>query len=183
MMLSMFFSGLVKKGGRVRSVGYEKNERKQHMSKRNTILLLALLGTEQNSRDLCQDLVPTQHSKAGSTRADPHIIGYLKGVLATVLHFSSIKLELGNIIFKADPVFFAGRQWLSVFEPFGFQLWSACDSVLQNGWVSCCHLNHFRFFNDFGRFYNRIKQSVLRTKVNCSFSQAGDNAEVMTPLH
>lgn len=43
----------------MRSVGYEKNERKQHMSKRNTILLLALLGTEQNSRDLCQELVPT----------------------------------------------------------------------------------------------------------------------------
>lgn len=33
MMLSIFFSGLVKKGGRVRSVESEKDERNQQMSK------------------------------------------------------------------------------------------------------------------------------------------------------
>lgn len=58
MMLSIFFSGLVKKGGRVRSVESEKNDRKEHMSKTG-VLLLALLVTEQCNRVLCKEAVPT----------------------------------------------------------------------------------------------------------------------------
>lgn len=42
MTLSIFFSGLVKKGGRVRSVEIEKNERNEHISKKGMQLFFWL---------------------------------------------------------------------------------------------------------------------------------------------
>lgn len=61
MMLSIFFSGFAKKGGTVRSVESEKKKWKKPIHEQNGYgaLLLALLGSEQSSRALCKESVPT----------------------------------------------------------------------------------------------------------------------------
>lgn len=52
MTLSIFFSGLVKKGGIVRSVGNEKNDRKEHMSKTGVLFCFWLCWAKSRATGL-----------------------------------------------------------------------------------------------------------------------------------